>query len=250
MAALLVPLATAQSVAATTVVALALATLLWCLAEAVVKPLWLMRHYAAQGLRGTRFVPLIGDLWRVAAMRRHAEYYLTLFRESRVAFGRLNWMFFGPQFRLRVLDLPTARAILTTHAAAFEKPSLMRRILGVVLGEGLVLSEGAVWRRHRTMINPAFHHHRLRGMAELMTRAAAKLAARWASPAATTATAGTAAGACAAGAGSAVGAAAATSRCAAARRWCGAAAASGRTDPRATNRCVARSQRHDAAHHR
>jgi cytochrome P450 len=49
----------------------------------------------------------------------------------------------------------------------------------VVVGEGLVTTEGAAWRRLRRMVQPAFHHQRVAALTGLMTGAIAAMLDRW-----------------------------------------------------------------------
>jgi cytochrome P450 len=49
----------------------------------------------------------------------------------------------------------------------------------VVVGGGLVTSEGPVWRRLRRMAQPAFHFQRIEALAGVMTGATEELRARW-----------------------------------------------------------------------
>ncbi len=67
--------------------------------------------------------------------------------------------------------------ILVSKAGAFEK-----RIdeLSAVLGQGLLNSEGALWKRQRRMIQPAFHRKAIAEYAEVMTRYTEELVDEWA----------------------------------------------------------------------
>lgn len=51
--------------------------------------------------------------------------------------------------------------------------------LKIVTGEGLFLSEGEFWRRQRRLAQPAFHHQRIEGFANLMTDSIAAMLERW-----------------------------------------------------------------------
>lgn len=55
----------------------------------------------------------------------------------------------------------------------------MKRVLGRVLGDGLVTTDGAVHRKHRKMLTPAFAWWRLRSMTPLMVRAGDSAIDRW-----------------------------------------------------------------------
>jgi cytochrome P450 len=80
------------------------------------------------------------------------------------------------------------------HAYLVSTPELVRELFGplgrvgqkgrglqqtkVLLGEGLLTSEGELHRRQRRLIQPAFHASRVAGYGELMRTAAAELPAR------------------------------------------------------------------------
>lgn len=69
--------------------------------------------------------------------------------------------------------------VLVDNADNYMKSRLARRLLGRGLGNGLLLSEGAFWLRQRRIMNPAFHHKRVAGFADLMVEEAAKTMAGW-----------------------------------------------------------------------
>lgn len=51
--------------------------------------------------------------------------------------------------------------------------------LKLTLGEGLVTSEGELWKRQRKLVQPAFHHRSLAMFAEVMSRATENLVDTW-----------------------------------------------------------------------
>jgi len=154
--------------------ALASAALALLLHRVLVAPLWLRGHYAAQGVRGSPFVLLAGDLPHLAAMRRARAPFLEWFRPWDEGFGRVSWMFLGPDLRLRVAEPELVQGILVAHAGAFEKTALMKNAMGRLLGDGLLLSEGATHRAHRALVSPAFTFARLRAFVPLLNGAAAR----------------------------------------------------------------------------
>ena len=48
------------------------------------------------------------------------------------------------------------RHVLTENAANYEKGELQRRVLGPMLADGLLLTEGDTWRRARRILAPLF----------------------------------------------------------------------------------------------
>ena len=73
-------------------------------------------------------------------------------------------------------DLITS--LLVTHGRATHKGRLQDGIR-IVLGDGLLTSEGAHHARQRRLIQPALHQHRLADYHPLMIDAAEQLARRW-----------------------------------------------------------------------
>lgn len=71
------------------------------------------------------------------------------------------------------------RQVLVTDAASYRKTHAALRRISEVLGEGLVNSDGAVWKRHRRMIQPAFRKERLRHYATMMVQEAIAEVERW-----------------------------------------------------------------------
>ena len=69
--------------------------------------------------------------------------------------------------------------ILLTNHHNYIKGRLNRQILQPTLGNGLLTSEGDFWRRQRRIMAPAFHHERLVGTADVMTRRAEQRVDRW-----------------------------------------------------------------------
>ena len=72
-----------------------------------------------------------------------------------------------------------AQHVLQTNADNYVKSMITRRLLGPGLGQGLLLSEGTLWRRQRRIVTPAFRHERVRALDSVMTAASRDMLARW-----------------------------------------------------------------------
>jgi cytochrome P450 len=119
--------------------------------------------------------PILGDL---PAIRRDALGFL------RRAAGR------GDVVRLRLgpdvylLNHPDhVQRVLQDNQGNYRKNFFYQRTRPLV-GDGLLISEGATWRRHRRLIQPAFHREQLAGFTGLMARETSDMLDRWAQPAA------------------------------------------------------------------
>lgn len=119
-----------------------------------------------------RSFPVVGDLLAFQADRLGfvTEQYR---RQGDVARYRL-----GP-YRVWQLTHPDhVHDVLVTHADRFGKSVVLQRAR-IILGDGLLTSEGDVHDHHRRLIQPAFHSRRITGYAEVMIDQAAATADRW-----------------------------------------------------------------------
>jgi cytochrome P450 len=69
--------------------------------------------------------------------------------------------------------------VLLTNQRNYRKSDFLRRILGPLLGEGLLISEGEPWRRQRRIAAPAFHAKRIAEFVTAMTSCTDATLARW-----------------------------------------------------------------------
>jgi cytochrome P450 len=81
---------------------------------------------------------------------------------------------------LQVNDEALMREILLDKGRVYRKASLMRR-LGAITGEGLLINDGELWKRHRRLANPALAAGSLPRYVPAMREAVAQTAARWCS---------------------------------------------------------------------
>ena len=81
------------------------------------------------------------------------------------------------------------------HVTYLSKPEYIRHILQenyknykknvfydelkIILGQGLVTSEGDFWRKQRKMIQPAFHHKQIEHFSQLMVSSTKRLMTKW-----------------------------------------------------------------------
>lgn len=85
---------------------------------------------------------------------------------------------FGP-FRYMIVNEPEAvRQVLVDNHRNYKK-SRNYQGLKLVLGDGLVTSEGDFWRRQRRLAQPAFHKERLASFVRTMVSDAAAMLERW-----------------------------------------------------------------------
>ncbi len=70
------------------------------------------------------------------------------------------------------------RHVMLDNAANYERDPVGKRLLEPGLGNGLLTSEGADWKRQRRMMAPIFQPRRLAGFAAIMTDCSERLAAK------------------------------------------------------------------------
>jgi cytochrome P450 len=71
-----------------------------------------------------------------------------------------------------------AHHVLVTNWRNYRKGQLIRRV-GLLLGNGLMVSEGELWRQQRRMVQPAFHHILIASVYDSIRRANLALLDRW-----------------------------------------------------------------------
>src|SRR5437763_9770290 len=84
----------------------------------------------------------------------------------------------GPRRVILVSDADAIEQVLVTHNQHFRKHFALR-LNPLVLGNGLLTSEGDFWLRQRRLVQPAFHRSRLAGYGAIMIEAARRLADSW-----------------------------------------------------------------------
>ncbi len=77
-----------------------------------------------------------------------------------------------------VNDPAEVRRILVKKHSKFNKGPGFERVK-MLLGNGLIVSDGDVWRRSRTMIQPAFSRQKVHDLTDLMLNCARTLDRRW-----------------------------------------------------------------------
>ena len=119
-----------------------------------------------------RTLPLVGDL---LAFRADRLAFLTrLAREQ----GDVTAFRIGP-YRVWQLTHPDlVHDVLVANADRFRKGPVLQRAK-VVLGEGLLTAEGEVHRRHRRLLQPAFHPRRIDAYAATMVARAGQTTDGW-----------------------------------------------------------------------
>jgi cytochrome P450 len=76
-------------------------------------------------------------------------------------FGDIAHYQVGPLHVYQLNHPDFARQILVEEPEKFYKPRLIKQAFGAFAGQGLLTSDGAMWKQQRKLIQPAFHHAQL-----------------------------------------------------------------------------------------
>jgi cytochrome P450 len=103
-----------------------------------------------------------------------------------------NFARFGDTFSASIFGTHTlvtrspqiAHHVLVSNWRNYRKGQIIKRV-GLLLGHGLMVSEGELWKSQRQRIQPAFHRNAIAAMAPIITRSNLALRERWLTAAAT-----------------------------------------------------------------
>ena len=122
--------------------------------------------------RGPKNPPVVGHL---RAFRAHPiQFLMKLARE----YGDLAYFRVASQHIYLVNHPDFVREILVTNQGNFTKSRALQRAR-VMLGEGLLTSEGKFHLRQRRLVQPVFHRERLAAYASVMSECGLKLRDGW-----------------------------------------------------------------------
>ena len=125
----------------------------------------------------TRPVPYLRGTFPFGCAKEMRADPLGLLLRARSTLGDLVKMHLGP-YPIYMLFRPEhVEHVLQKNPANYLKDGYEH--LEPMVGNGLLSSEGELWRRQRRLIQPAFHKKRLDGMARIMTDATEAMLARW-----------------------------------------------------------------------
>src|SRR6185503_21098897 len=121
---------------------------------------------------GPRGLPILGML---PAVRRSPT---AVFIDAARRYGETVYLKIGPRRGYLVTNPADVRHVLQDNARTYHKSPLYEK-LRVLLGNGLLTSEGDFWLRQRRIAQPAFHRQRIAALAGVMADAARDAAAQW-----------------------------------------------------------------------
>nr|CAB3473658.1 unnamed protein product [Digitaria exilis] len=154
------------------------------------RPRRLERALRAQGIPGTSYSFLTGDLKEYGRLNKEAwskplplgchdiAHRVTPFIHNLVQeHGKMSMSWFGPNPRVTIVDPELCKDVLSNKFGHFEKLKLPA--LSKVLGDGLASHEGEKWVKHRRILTPAFHLEKLKLMLPAFSACCEELVSRW-----------------------------------------------------------------------
>ncbi|CAL9220849.1 unnamed protein product [Arabidopsis halleri] len=152
------------------------------------KPKMLESYLRRQGLAGTPYTPLVGDLKRNFSMLAEARakplkltddittrvvpYPLQMFK----TYGRTYFTWFGPIPTISIMDPELIKEVFN-KIYDFQKPHTFP--LGTLIAKGLANYDGDKWAKHRRIINPAFHLEKIKNMVPAFHRSCSEVVGQW-----------------------------------------------------------------------
>ncbi len=134
---------------------------------------WTLRSRPPPGIEG---LPVVGVLPRI--IRDPLRFALDVRRRL----GDMVRFRLGP-FRVYLVSHPDGvRHVLQENARNYVK-GLDTQLLKILLGDGLLTSEGDFWRRQRRLAQPVFQPRRLAALAATMVETTQEMLERWRAPA-------------------------------------------------------------------
>ncbi|KAL4586354.1 hypothetical protein LXL04_010990 [Taraxacum kok-saghyz] len=160
----------------------------------LLKWLWLQprrleKYLRLQGIQGTSYKFLFGDTKDMKQMVNEAYQnpinihddiiprLLPFVSRSTKIYGNIFFSWFGPNPVVHVLDPDLAKDILT-RINDFQKPRKRSPYIKL-LSQGLIDYDGEKWFKHRKIINPAFHAHKLKHMAPAIHLSCNEMIDKW-----------------------------------------------------------------------
>ena len=104
---------------------------------------------------------------------------LGTFRRWSATYGPAVRLRFGPSRALLVTSPAAVEDVLVTHADAFRKAPLVRRLSRRVIGESIVSSEGDAWARQRSLLAPVFARPRMEAQVPAIAGEVRDMRDRW-----------------------------------------------------------------------
>ena len=122
---------------------------------------------------GPKGVPVMG------ATGHYARDPFRFMDAVRDAYGDIARFELGREWTYMLTNPADVERVLLTEEGDYRKPEFQTDALGELLGSGLILSEGELWRRMRELSSPAFRTDRLASLVPTMVGHTQAMTERW-----------------------------------------------------------------------
>ena len=122
------------------------------------------------GPSGWPFVGILPQMWKNP---------LGLFMRAALDFGDIALIDFGSRKAFLVNHPDYIKHVLLDNYHNYNKGITIGEVINRVLGEGLTTSQGALWRRQRRLMQPAFHYRSIAAMSEVILDEIEAMLIRW-----------------------------------------------------------------------
>ncbi|KAI9122777.1 hypothetical protein K1719_005666 [Acacia pycnantha] len=155
----------------------------------IMKPKLLQKHLKQQGIMGTTYRPLIGDMKEFVKLITEAwskpinlDHKIVSrvdpFTSNNVQkYGKISMFWSGTSPRLIIKDLKLMMEVLSNKQGHFGKPPLNPNIL--IITRGLSTLEGDNWARRSRILNPSFPLEKLKDMLPVFSTSCSSMIERW-----------------------------------------------------------------------
>ncbi|KAF8110479.1 hypothetical protein N665_0083s0042 [Sinapis alba] len=152
------------------------------------KPKMLESYLRSQGLPGSPYTPLVGDLKRTFSMAMEARskpIKVTDDISTRVVpfpyemlktHGKTYFTWLGTIPTVTIMDPELIKEVFN-KVYEFQKPHTFP--LGNVIAKGLANYDGEKWAKHRRIINPAFHLEKIKNMVPAFHQSSSEVVDKW-----------------------------------------------------------------------
>ncbi|XP_071729203.1 cytochrome P450 CYP72A219-like [Rutidosis leptorrhynchoides] len=153
------------------------------------KPKKIEKLLRAQGLKGSRYKFMFGDMKEMAQMTRQAKskpigldddivLRVSPFVHKTVqAYGKICFTWMGSKPIVHITEPTMIREILTNYST-FQKSRAAKPLMRKLI-KGLLDVEGEQWVKHRKIINPAFHAEKLKNIVPAFYMSCNKMIDTW-----------------------------------------------------------------------
>ncbi|VVA97642.1 unnamed protein product [Arabis nemorensis] len=144
------------------------------------KPKMLESYLRRQGLVGTRYTPLVGDVRRSFSMLKEASSKPTKLTDDHISLlmpyslQMLNT--YGP---VPVITIMNPYLIKEVCNKVYDFPKTHPSPLFALITDGLATSDGDKWAKHRKIIHPAFHFEKIKNMVPAFYKSCSELVCEW-----------------------------------------------------------------------